>query len=171
MADVFKVGTTATPFTVDDAGNVTVTGTLAVTGTASVGSVLADTDVKAVIAVADASGGATDSLLTLDVYWLDGTTRIASARQLMIRFSSTIYSGTADSSPTLGTATAGSIIASLSGIFLVQTDATGNFDCTVTNATDETLYAVAVTSVGGVSDLTKACVVHGCVPDAVTWAA
>lgn len=130
-----------------------------------------DKFVMAVIAVADATGGTTDSLLTLQLYRLDGTTPIASARQVAIRFTSTLYSGTADNSPTLGTVTTGSVITSLAGLFLVETDATGAFACTVTNTTDETLYAVAVTSVGGVSTLAKAAVVVGCVPDAVTWSA
>lgn len=131
----------------------------------------ADHLVTGVVAAADATGGSTDSLLTLDLYRLDGTTPIASARQVALRFVSTNYIGTADNSPTLGTVTKGSIVASLAGLFVVETDANGQFACTVTNATDETLYVQAITSVGGVSALSKACLVVGCVPDSITWSA
>lgn len=140
-------------------------------GTASTFHFDPDQLVMATVSAADATGGATDTTLSVQLKRMDGSTNIGSARQVGIRFVSTNYSGTADNSPTLGSATAGSIVASLAGLFLVQTDATGAFSCTATNLTDETLYIQVITPVGGVSDLTKVCVVAGCVPDSVTWSA
>ena len=133
------------------------------------GQILTDELVKATIAVADASGGATTAALTLTIKRADDSTAVASARQVLILAGATQYLDTADSSPTFGTATAGSIIASGNGWCLAQTSASGAFACTVTNATDETLYFSVRTPTAGVSDLTKACVVLGSNSDAATW--
>lgn len=132
---------------------------------------LADIHVRATIAVADSAAGATDVLLTVDCFRLDGTTRIASARQIMILAQSAQYSPiNADTSPTFGTATAGTIVASGGGWCLAETDATGNFDCTVTNATDETLYFSVTHPHSGQGDASKGCHVWSN-SDAATWSA
>lgn len=140
-------------------------------GTAGLLDMNPDHHVFATVAVADAPGGATGAALTLALKRLDNSTAVASARQVLIVAKTNQYEGgQSDGSPTFGTATTGSIIASGSGYALVETDATGAFACTVTNATDETLYFSASTP-NGCSDKTKACVVVGSNSDGATWSA
>lgn len=134
------------------------------------GQLLTDEIVKATIAVGNASGGETTAALTLALKQADNSTAVASARQVLILAGATQYLSTMDTSPTFGSATVGSIIASGSGWCLAETSAAGAFACTVTNSTDETLY-FWVTNPNGVSDLTKSCVVLASNSDAATWAA
>lgn len=134
---------------------------------------LQDTQVIAAVAVADATGGATDAALTLQIYRRDGSTPIASARQVMVYASVAQYNHFAAISGTLtfATATTGSIIASGAGWALVETDATGAFACTATNSADETVYFAVDTPSAGVSDTTKG--VMGVISnnDPATWSA
>lgn len=136
------------------------------------GNVLADFLVRAAIAVANATGGVNTAALNLDLFRLDGTTVLGGARQVMIRCSSTQYdpAPNVESSVTFGTATAGSIIASGGGWCLCETDATGNFDCTVTNTDDETLYFWAETA-SKVSDSAKGALVVASNADSAQWSA
>lgn len=127
--------------------------------------------VKATCAAADATGGATGSAFTLSLVQVDGTA-VTSARQVMVTLGSTRYEPvTLDSSPTFGSATTGSIIASGNGWALVQTSAAGAFACTITNATDETLYVSARTAHSGVSVADTGCVVVESNSDSVAWSA
>lgn len=129
-----------------------------------------DTNVLATIAVADSPGGATGSACTIQLKRLDNSTAIASARQVLVYAMAGQYdSGQSDASPTFGSATTGSIVASGNGWALIETDATGAAAFTISNSTDETLY-FAVRS-GVVADLTKACTVVGSNSDAATWSA
>lgn len=141
------------------------------TNSAYVAAVI-DQLVLATIAVADASWGATDSLLTLTLTQADGTA-LTSARQVVINAGSEQYNHFAalSSTVTFGTATTGSIIASGSGWALVQTSAAGAFACTATNSADETVYFSVDKASAGVSDSATACVVVGSNSDAATWSA
>jgi len=162
-------------YDVDDSGNVTsagtITGTTITASTAFAGRVLSDDFVKATVTVANATGGATGAALTLALVQADGSTAITSARQVYLFCTATQYSPTIDTSPTFGSATAGSIIASGSGWALVKTSAAGAFACTLTNATDETLYVSAATAPYGVSALGEGCVVVASNSDSVAWSA
>ncbi len=137
------------------------------------GDVQTDRLVRSTIAVADASGGATTALLTVDCFRLDGTTALASARQIFIAAHSTQYNAYSalSGTTTFGTATKGSIISSGSGWCLAQTNATGEFDCTVTNSADETIYFSVAVPRGGVSDVTKGLLSVISNSDAATWSA
>lgn len=137
-------------------------------------SYLADNLVDVVVAVADASGGATDALMTVQVNDLAGTA-VGKVCEVMFYAGDTQYAGLLDPNAniTIGTVTAGSVLASAaaSGWWLLKTDATGLFAATATNAVDETVYFNAATCEGGVDGLTAGVVVRGCVPDDATWAA
>lgn len=127
--------------------------------------------VKATVAAADATGGATGSAFTLALVQVDGTA-VTTARQVLVTLSAAQYDPTSvDTSPTFGSATVGSIIASGNGWALVQTSAAGAFACTITNATDETLYVVAQTARTGIGTADKGCLVVESNSDAVAWSA
>ena len=137
------------------------------------GHPLTDAIVKAVIACADATGGATGAALTVQLYQADGSTAVASARQVLVIAGSTQYAPfpTLEASLTFGTATVGSIVASGGGWALVETSAAGAFACTATNTQDETLYFSATTSQGGTSSGSKQCSVIGSNSDSAAWSA
>ena len=133
---------------------------------------LADQLVVATVAVADVTGGATDGALTLTLTRADGSTAIASARQVLIRALTTRYlASTLDATVTFSAATTGSIVASGNGWAVVQTSAAGAFGCMVANSADETVYFSAATADGGVSDIAARCNVIGSNSDAATWSA
>lgn len=130
-------------------------------------------DSVVVASIAVANSGTNDAALTLQLKRKDNATNIASARQVLIGCSLTQYQPflgePAVASITFGTATIGSIIASGSGWALVQTDATGAFACTATDTDNETAYFSVSTARGGLSDMTKRCLVLGSNSDAATW--
>jgi hypothetical protein len=130
-----------------------------------------DEVVDAVIAVADASGGATGAALTLDLKDRAGSA-LSRAAVVMILASDSQYGGQRDpnANVTFGTATKGSILASGTGWAVVKTDTGGEFDCTATNAVDEGVYFSVVTA-EGVDALASGALVHACVPDLATWSA
>lgn len=145
--------------------------TLTATGLATL-TPQSDWMVRATIAVADTGAGGTDAALTLALTRADGTTAIASARQVLIVSNLTQYIiGQYVSTVTFSAATTGSIVASGNGWALVQTDATGAFACTVSDSADETVYFNAATPVGGVSSAAAGCVVIASNSDAATWSA
>jgi len=127
---------------------------------------------NAVVAAADASGGSTDSALTVDLEDLNGNA-LAKEGIVKVTVTGTEYSGEEAliSTATFATATKGSILASGNGWAVVKCDANGQFACTLANSADETDYVSASTPDGGVDALADAVVVVGCVPDDVTWAA
>lgn len=139
----------------------------------TVPAVNSDEIVKATIAVANATGGATGATCAVQLKWTDGTTPITSARQVMIVAVSTQYAPfpALQASLTFGTATVGSIIGSGGGWALVETSAGGSFACTATNTDDETLYFSVMTPDSGVSDLTKSCLVLASNSDSAAWSA
>lgn len=134
------------------------------------GALVTDDLVKATVAAADIGGGGTGSALTLTLTRADGSP-VTSAKQVYLFCTATRYSPTIDTSPTFGSATTGSIIASGGGWALVKTSAAGAFACTLTNNTDETLYVSAATASQGVSALGEGCLVLASNSDAVAWSA
>lgn len=130
-----------------------------------------DLFVIATVSMADVTGGATDGTVTVAIDSLDGSD-ITSARQVIVVFTANQYhpNPQPQNTVTFSAATTGSIITSSNGWALIQTDATGNFACTVSNSADETVYA-RVVSAPAISTLDEKCLVTGCVPDAVTWSA
>jgi hypothetical protein len=137
-------------------------------------SYLANNLVDVVVAVADTGGGGTDALASVQVNDLAGVA-LAKECVLMLYAGDTQYGGLKDANAniTLGSVTAGSILASAaaSGWFLVKTDATGLFAATASNSSDETVYFNAATADGGVDTAVNGVVVRGCVPDGATWSA
>lgn len=189
-----SVGGGTTYLDVDDSGNLTIPGTatvggdLALTGNAAItgtltatggitGTALAgDESVVATVAVANATGGATDALMTVTLKRRDNNTAVASARQVLLTSGPTQYApmgGPTNASLTLGTVTAGSVVATITAgaQWLVETNASGVFACTATNTDDETLYFAAATASGGVSDLTKRAIVLASNSDSAAWSA
>lgn len=147
-----------------------------VTGIGTPDTVLAaDESVVATVACADATGGATTALLTVTLKRRDGTA-LASIRQCLLLISPTQYGinePIPDANLTLGTVTAGAIIATpaAGGLFLIQTNAAGLFACTVTNTADNTRYLSVQDACSGVSIIGQACVVVGSNSDSATWSA
>ena len=130
--------------------------------------------VKATCAGADAGGGGTTALLSVQLNKIDGTSAISAARQVVLIANSAQYSQNTpvpNASLSLGTVTAGSVISGSQGVWLVETNASGLFACTATNTDDETVYWSVCNPAGGVSDITKSCVVVGSNSDASTWSA
>lgn len=124
----------------------------------------------AIIAVADATGGATGAALTAHLHDLAGA-NLAKTAAILILAADTAYGfQTLNAHVTFGTATVGSILESGTGWCLAKCDATGAFACTVTNASDETVYFVAGSS-RGADAVANGIVIRGCVPDAATWSA
>lgn len=145
------------------------------TSATSATNLVSDEFVKATVGCANATGGATTASLGIQLYRRDGTTPITSARQVVLISGGVAYDpapGAPNASLTLGTVTAGSIIATpTTGVaWLVETDATGLFSCTATNTDDETVY-FSVRTAGSVSDTAKSCVVLGSNSDSAAWSA
>lgn len=130
-----------------------------------------DQNIRTVVTVADVTGGATDGPMTVDLFRTDGVTRITSARQFMILATSVQYSPTdLDSTVTFSAATVGSIVATGSGWCLAESDATGNFACTVSDSADETVYFACCAPRSGQSDVAKYANVWSN-SDAAAWSA
>lgn len=129
--------------------------------------------VQAVVAVANATGGATGAALTVTLTQLDGTA-VTSEREVLVLGTMAAYSPWVNEpgvgSVTFGSATVGTIVASGQGYAQIRTDASGAFACTVSNADDETVNFVVHTG-KGLSALTYQALVVGCVPDSATWSA
>jgi hypothetical protein len=128
--------------------------------------------VHATIAVADASGGATDAALTVSLQQVDNSTDLAAPRQVMIASGAAQYAPrqALNGNVTFGTATTGSIIDSGNGWALVLTDVSGDFACTATNASDEAVYFWCE-SAHKVSAHQAGCVVAASNSDLATWSA
>jgi hypothetical protein len=135
-------------------------------------SYLADNLLDVVIAVADASGGATTAALTADLKDLSGAAK-SKTGVFKILASDTQYGGRRDpnTNVTFSAATLGSILASGNGWAVIKTDANGQFACTANNAVDETVWFSCVDSDGGVDAVANGVAVRGCVPDDATWSA
>lgn len=153
--------------------SLTATSATSATSATTAAGLLSDGYALATIAVANATGGATDSALTVDLHQANGTTDVTSARQIMIVANSAAYTPAygMSATTTYGTATKGSIIASGNGWCLAETSTDGEFDCTVTDSADETLYFHVQTASHGVSDVAKYCEIIGSNSDSATWSA
>jgi hypothetical protein len=133
-------------------------------------TILSDMFAVATVAAADATGGATTTTMTLQLRDLANAS-ISTARRVMVVLSTEENGPVAlDTSVTFSAATTGSLVSSGGGWAIVDTDATGAFGCTLTNATDETLYLRCV-GAEVTTSTSKACVVLGSNSDAVAWSA
>lgn len=172
MADVINLKTLSGTdvFKVEDTG-VTVPGTLAVTGNVTLSAgLISQLFALATITAANATGGATTTTMTLQLKDMSNT-NLTSVRKCMILVSS-VENGPAavDTSVTFSSPTAGSIVESGNGWAIVETSSAGAFACTLTNATDETLYLRAISAEVNES-AQKACIIVGSNSDAVAWSA
>lgn len=101
-------------------------------------------------ATADVTGGGTTAVVGLQVKTLDG---VALEKACVLTFG--VYDDTngvtAGAHATLDTATAGTILGGAgTNVLTVVTDSHGKFTCTMTNASDETVYLKAGTRVGSI---------------------
>jgi len=129
-----------------------------------------DNVVDAVIAVADVGAGGANTSLESSVQTLAAGV-LSKTAVFKIVASDTQYAGIEDQNGnvTFSVATKGSILASGSGWAIVKTDGSGEFDCTVTNAVDETVWFSICSVDGGADALANGVVIRGCIPDDATW--
>jgi hypothetical protein len=129
-----------------------------------------DTIVDVEISVGDAVGGATDSLMSVQVKDQGGK-NLAKVCAFQVVFGNEKYAGVLSSSATvsLGSVTKGEILYQPTGMALIKTDASGAFECTVTNSADETVWFNALSSLGGIDNNAHGVFVRGSVPDDATW--
>lgn len=127
--------------------------------------------VDAVLTVAGGTGGGTDGTLEVDLQDFGGT---ALSKQCAIRIlaADSEYGGrdNMNANVTFGAATKGSILESGSGWCVALTSADGEFDCPITNGSDETVW-FSVDDAGATDALDHGCCVRGCVPADATWSA
>lgn len=135
------------------------------------GAIVADKFVVATIAVANATGGATTASLTLDLTRSDGTVLTAAVQVFIDGVTTQYYTDGSRGACTFGSATKGAIVASGAGWALVTTDADGEFDCTVTNASDETVYFSVRPAPGGYQTAGSGVFSVLSNSDAATWSA
>lgn len=126
--------------------------------------------IKATVAATGGTGGATAGTLTVDCYQADDQV-LSAATTIKIIVSSTQYAGSENKSSnvTFSSATKGSILASGSGYCIAMTDADGEFDCTISDSTDETVYVSVCTADGGSSGAISLVVSSN--SDSATWSA
>jgi hypothetical protein len=125
-----------------------------------------------VVAVADASGGATAAALTVDAEDINGVAYAAALVMLLVA-SNTQYAGLLDpnANVTLDTQSKGSILASdaSAGWWLIKTDSNGQFAYNANNSSDEQVWFSVEQPSGGVDALASGALIRGCVPDSATW--
>lgn len=179
---IFKAGGSAgqpAALTINDDGSASIldasgTSIFAVSSTGAVTALQPDTLVVPVITMGTTpSGGATDSTISIQLKKADGTTNIASARQIFIIAATTAYRGglgTPSTTLTFGTATVGAKIATAAGWCTAKTDATGLYAGAISNTADETLYFTVVTA-PSVSTLDENAVVLPGLHKPLTWSA
>lgn len=130
-----------------------------------------DTFIRATIAATGGTGGSANGTLTVQANRLDGTTPIASVRQILILAQSVQYSPRdVETGVTFSAATQGTIVASGGGWALVQTTSAGAFACTISDSADETVYFSATSPHSGQSSLTEWAVTQSDSASA-TWSA
>lgn len=141
-------------------------------GVDSDGHVNHDQMVTATVTATGGSGGATAGTLVVDLKRANESTDPVRALQVMVRVGAAQYAPgqTPVSTVTFSSATTGTLVASGNGWALIETDATGNFACTISDSADETVYVWCETA-SKVSDPTDGCVVIGSNSDSATWAA
>lgn len=128
---------------------------------------------KAAITVSDATGGATDASVDIDIQTLGGQ-NVGAQKAVRVRFydaSRNVLDGTA-STLTLA-ATTGTIVDEPgSGDSWAEclTDATGNLSLTVTNSADATIY-VTVEATGNAAGSGQGCVIAESIEQTITWSA
>lgn len=128
----------------------------------------------ATIAVANAGGGAVAAALTVDLFRGNAAaTPISAVSEIMIVTRALQYQpGQAlNANCTFGAATKGSIVDSGNGWCLALTNATGEFDCTVTNAVDETVWFAVQSPVGSSAPIADRLSVMSSNADSAVWSA
>jgi hypothetical protein len=133
-------------------------------------SVYSDRILQADVTAVGGAGGSADGTLQVDLYREDGTTRCGEAREIRINVYDTDFGSGGDNHVTFSAATKGSIIDSGTSWCLALTNATGEFDCTITNGSDETRW-IAVVGQDGNSDRDKGTTIMGTDRTAATWSA
>jgi hypothetical protein len=137
-----------------------------------VGDVLNDRLVVAIITTTAATGGATGAGLTIQLYQADGVTKVTSARQVQVIVGTSQYAPSASSNVTFTAAATGSLKGGGSGFRVIETDATGAFVGTMTNASDGTYYVAAHNPFGVASgDEAKQSSVLASTSASVVWSA
>lgn len=126
----------------------------------------------AVITVPDSASGVATVLATVQVNDLAGAP-IAHVVDVLVYGSTVQYGGhlSPNTNVTFSLATAGAILATGAGWAVVQTNATGGFACTITNAVDEGVWFSVCSVIGGSATLAQGAIVRGCIPDLATWIA
>jgi hypothetical protein len=124
------------------------------------------------VSASNATGGSTDSDFALNAKDINGSD-LESAVQLIVVAQADQYDPelSPDATASFGTATTGTIVDSGAGWALIETDANGNFECTLANSADETLYVSATAPIGGAEDTDKAAFQVVSNSDAVSWSA
>ena len=124
------------------------------------------------VTASDATGGSTDSDFAASARDINGSLLKAAVQFVVVAQADQYDPELApDASATFGTATTGSIVDSGAGWALVETDANGEFACTLANSADETLYVNAAAPVGGAEDTTISAINVVSNSDDVTWSA
>lgn len=133
-----------------------------------------DQFVVATVTVPDTGGGGTAALATVSLKRAeDNATDPATICTFLLVGKDAQYEPMGSvtlGSCTFGTATTGSIVASGTGWCLCQSDAAGDFACTITDTVDETLYFVAQTA-EGMDNTGHRCVVVASNSDSAAWSA
>ena len=127
--------------------------------------------VQVVITAVGGTGGAPAGTLSVQVNDLSGVA-ITRAVTLRLLISDTSLFGSADPATTcqFDTATTGTMVIGTGMAEIVATtDATGLFECSTTNAADETNYFSAATADGGTAAVANSCLVTQCQVASATW--
>jgi hypothetical protein len=128
--------------------------------------------VDAIVAIPDVGGGGTQAQLTIDVEDLSGAA-LAKACVLELLALTAQYGETRNANVTMAGPTKGSALYSdaANGRWLVKTDSNGQFQVTMINSVDETVWFVCRTPESGVDAVGNGVLLRGCVPDSATWSA
>lgn len=123
-----------------------------------------DQDVIAVVTAPSPGAGVNDVAVSIQLKRRDGSTNVASAREVLLVVNATQYSdsaGPSNASVSL-VDSAGSSSAVVAGsLFRIVTNAAGLYTGTLTETDDGTLYLSVKTASGGVADTSRVCTVIG----------
>lgn len=136
--------------------------------------VLSDEVCVASVTAPAATGGATDTTLTIQLYMADGETPIRAEREFIFAASTLrLIINNPKNTVTFGAAATtgkGTLVYRTSGYFVGRTNSAGLFEIVMSNSADETLYCMAV-SPQGVSSTAYGCTIIGSNERSVTWSA
>lgn len=126
--------------------------------------------IKATVVATGGTGGATAGTLTVDCTQVDDRV-LDAATTIKILVTNTRYAGerAVNANVTFGVPTKGTKLADGAGYCIALTDADGEFDCPLSNSTDETVYVSVCTADGGSSGSISQVVYSD--SDSATWSA